>query len=141
MDKALNNFYIKTLLRILKENKVYEFFRKENNHIITLIKDEEEPYLPHVLVDKIILRYPSSRSKIKTEYHNKILPYLVDDIYEMLKKESVNNIHKCISKEEILYNIKAEQLYSYCSRFIEGGRTKIAKLKFKYIYNNEKVYQ
>ena len=29
MDKALNNFYIKTLLRILKENKVYEFFRKE----------------------------------------------------------------------------------------------------------------
>ena len=111
MDKALNNFYIKTLLRILKENKVYEFFRKENKHIITLIKDEEEPYLPHVLVDKIILRYPSSRSKIKTEYRNKILPYLV------------------------------EQLYSYCSRFIEGGRTKIAKLKFKYIYNNEKVYQ
>ena len=65
---------------------VYEFFRKENKHIITLIKDEEEPYLPHVLVDKIILRYPSSRSKIKTEYRNKILPYLVDDIYEMLKK-------------------------------------------------------
>ena len=64
MDKALNNFYIKTLLRILKNNKVYEFFRKENKHIITLIKDEEEPYLPHVLVDKIILRYPSSRSKI-----------------------------------------------------------------------------
>lgn len=141
MDKALNNFYIKTLLRILKENKVYEFFRKENKHIITLIKDEEEPYLPHVLVDKIILRYPSSRSKIKTEYRKKILPYLVDDIYEMLKKEHVNNMHKCISKEEILYNIKAEQLYSYCSRFIEGGRTKIAKLKFKYIYNNEKVYQ
>ena len=76
MDKALNNFYIKTLLRILKENKVYEFFRKENKHIITLIKDKEEPYLPHVLVDKIILRYPSSRSKIKTEYRNKILPYL-----------------------------------------------------------------
>lgn len=141
MDKALNNFYIKTLLRILKENKVYEFFRKENKHIITLIKDEEEPYLPHVLVDKIILRYPSSRSKIKIEYRNKILPYLVDDIYEMLKKESVNNMQKCISKEEILVNIKSEQLYSYCSRFIEGGRTKIAKLKFKYIYNNEKVYQ
>lgn len=141
MDKALNNFYIKTLLRVLKENKVYEFFRKENNHIITLIKDEEEPYLPHVLVDKITLRYSSTKCKIKTEYRKKILPFLVDDIYEMLKKESVRDIHKCISKEEILDNIKAEHLYSYCSKFIEGGRTKIAKLKFKYIYNNEKVYQ
>jgi hypothetical protein len=139
MDKALNNFYIKTLLRLLKENKAYEYFRKENNHIITLIKDKEEPYLPHVLVDKIILRYPFSRRKIKEEYCKKILPYLVDDIYEMLKKESTRNVN--ITKEEILLKIKEEQLYSYCSRFIEGGRTKIAKLKFKYIYNNEKVYQ
>ena len=139
MDKTLNNFYIKTLLRVLKENKLYELFRKENKHIITLIKDEEEPYLPHVLVDKIILPYPSSRCKIKTEYRKKILPYLVDDIYEMLKKESTRNVN--ITKEEILDNIKAEHLYSYCSKFIEGGRTKIAKLKFKYIYNNEKVYQ
>lgn len=139
MDKALNNFYIKTLLRLLKDNKAYEYFRKENNHIITLIKDKEEPYLPHVLVDKIILRYPFSRRKIKTEYCEKILPYLVNDIYEMLKKESTRNVN--ISKEEILLHIKSEQLYSFCSRFIEGGRTKIAKLKFKYIYNNEKVYQ
>lgn len=139
MDKALNNFYIKTLLRILKENKVYELFRKENNHIITLIKDEEEPYLPHVLVDKITLRYSSTKCKIKTEYRKKILPFLVDDIYEMLKKESTRNVN--INKEEILLHIKSEHLYSYCSRFIEGGRTKIAKLKFKYIYNNEKDYQ
>jgi hypothetical protein len=139
MDKVLNNFYIKTLLRILKDNKTYEYFRKENNHIITLIKDKEEPYLPHVLVDKIILRYPFSRRKIKEEYCKKILPYLVDDIYEMLKKESTRNVN--ITKEEILLHIKSEHLYSYCSRFIEGGRTKIAKLKFKYIYNNEKVYQ
>ena len=139
MDKALNNFYIKTLLRILKDNKAYEHFRKENNHIITLIKDKEEPYLPHVLVDKIILRYPFSRRNIITEYRKKILPYLVDDIYEMLKKESTRNVN--ITKEEILIKIKEEQLYSYCSKFIEGGRTKIAKLKFKYIYNNEKVYQ
>jgi hypothetical protein len=57
----------------------------------------------------------------------------------MLKKESTRNIN--ITKEEILIKIKEEQLYSYCSKFIEGGRTKIAKLKFKYIYNNEKVYQ
>lgn len=139
MDKTLNNFYIKTLLRLLKENKAYEYFREKNKHIISLIKDEEEPYLPHVLVDKIILCYPLSRRKIKTEYCKKILPYLVDDIYEMLTKESTRNVN--ITKEEILLNIKSERLYSFCSRFIEGGRTKIAKLKFKYIYNNEKVYQ
>ena len=137
MDKIMNNFYLKMLIRTLKECKVYEKVRRKNNlnKLIIDLKSTEEAFFPHVLPAKLYGKSNINFDNVRKTYLKLILSKYIIDIKELLNNEAVRLKYK-ITDTNIIDKINIDMLYSFCSE-LGINRNTLGKLKHKYIYKYE----
>lgn len=137
MYKEFNNYYIKTLVRLSKELGFYDEVNNNIKVIFDCIKSTEKPFFPHVILGEMKFNSVSNKLLLKRRYLEQITPQLARDIYTMISKEAdyrKDIVNFETMKYGIIDAIKNELIYSYCNRYINGGRKRLIELKTKYIY-------
>lgn len=97
MKYLKNNFYIRMLIRVLKENKIY---KRENiskiDYLISKIYDESSLSLPHMIFDSLgVLQY---KEKMRKMYLELIKSRYISDVIKLISE------NKSYSNETINYN-------------------------------------
>ena len=97
MKYLKNNFYIRMLIRVLKENKMY---KRENiykiDYLISKIYDESSLSLPHMIFDSLgVLQY---KEKMRKMYLELIKSRYISDVIKLISE------YKSYSNETINYN-------------------------------------
>ena len=137
MYKEFNNYYIKTLVRLSKELGCYDEVNNNIKVIFDCIKSTEKPFFPHVILGEMKFNSFSQKMSLKIKYLERITPQLACDIYTMISNEAdyrKDIVNFEAMKSGIIDAIKNELIYSYCNRYINGGRKRLIELKTKYIY-------
>lgn len=137
MYKEFNNYYIKTLVRLSKDLGCYDEISDNIKVIFDCIKSTEKPFFPHVILGEMKFKSFSNKLSLKNKYLERITPQLTRDIYTMISKEAdyrKDTVNFKSMEHGIIGAIKNELIYSYCNRYIDGGRKRLAELKSKYIY-------
>lgn len=137
MYKEFNNYYIKTLVRLSKELGFYDEINNNIKVIFDCIKSIEKPFFPHVILGEMKFKSFSNKLSLKSKYLERITPQLARDIHTMILNEAdyrKDIINFESMKSGIIGAIKNELIYSYCGRYIDGGRKRLSELKSKYIY-------
>lgn len=97
MEYLKNNFYVRMLIRTLKEHNM---FKKDNfyklKHLVATIYDNDRISLPHMLIDN--LGTLEHKTSIKKTYLELIKNHYINDIIRLISK------HKSYSDETINYN-------------------------------------
>lgn len=97
MKYLKNNFYIRMLIRVLKENKMY---KRENiykiDYLISKIYDESSLSLPHMIFDSLgVLQY---KEKMRKMYLELIKSRYISDVIKLISE------YKSYSNDTINYN-------------------------------------
>ncbi len=132
MKSSLKNFYFRMLVRVLKENKVYNDKKSKEflNEIIYIIENKIEHEPPHLFLN--CGRY----GNLKEIYIEYIIDKYVSDICKGLE----NHLNKKLTKLDFLYlkdNIKACKLYWSIRSKYRVKDDDLHKIISKYCYEND----
>ena len=133
MKSSLNNFYFRMLVRVLKDNKVYNDTKSKKflNEIIYIIDNKIDNKPPHLFFSG---RY--GHFHIRDMYIEYIIDKYVSDICEGLEY----HLNKKLTKLDFLYlkeNIKACNLYWSIRSKYKIKENDIHKIINKYCYDND----
>lgn len=112
MKDKLNKFYIKCLIRTLKEFRLYNSINR--NSIISFIENDE-PFqeCPHVMGERFFLHYIDTKNRwaLKDYYVLLISKRFINDIKSYLKGHKKEN--KNVTDEMLFEKLEAFQIFSF----------------------------
>ena len=134
MKKSLNNFYFRMLVRVLKDNKVYNHkeIKPFLDKVLFFIKTKDGNEPPHLFFNygRCDIFY------IRDIYVNYIIDKYVSDICKGLEY----HLDKKLTKLDTLYlkaNIKECKLYWAVKRKYDVGESILNDIISKYCYEND----
>lgn len=133
MKSSLKNFYFRMLVRVLKENKVYNDKKSKEflKEIIYIIDNKIDNEPPHLFFSG---RY--SNLDLKDKYIEYIIDKYVSDLCEGLEC----HLNKKLTKLDFLYlkeNIKACKLYWSIRSKYKVKESDVYKIICKYCFEND----
>ena len=111
--KIINNFYIKMLSRVLKNNNEYDLFKEHISRLERLMNSETVANFPHVLSLNMPLHRPFT---MFNEYLALIKDKYISDISKLIKKYG-NKRQDKINTKRIWVNVENRTLISYLEYF------------------------